>query len=88
MGIARVVASVVLSAGLCASAAASDREDEGIDCAHPTTTMESDLCASDVAVAADVELNAIYAQARLQLVRRRRAATGAGTARLGAAARP
>lgn len=67
MAIVRVVASVVLSAGLCASAAAFDRQDEGIDCAHPTTTMESDLCASDVAAAADVELNAVYLQARRQL---------------------
>ncbi|MEG2804949.1 lysozyme inhibitor LprI family protein [Stenotrophomonas sp.] len=61
------LACLVLSAGLCARAAAADRADEGIDCAHPTTTMEHDLCASDVAAAADVELNAVYAQARRQL---------------------
>ena len=67
MMLLRALACVVLSAGLCAGAAASDREDEGIDCAHPVTTMESDLCASDVAAAADVELNAVYAQARKQL---------------------
>lgn len=67
MMLLRALACVVLSAGLCAGAAASDREDEGIDCAHPVTTMESDLCASDVAAAADVELNAVYAQARRQL---------------------
>lgn len=67
MTLLRALACVVLSAGLCAGAAASDREAEGIDCAHPTTTMESDLCASDVAAAADVELNAVYAQARKQL---------------------
>jgi uncharacterized protein YecT (DUF1311 family) len=67
MTLLRALASVVLSAGLCAGAVASDREAEGIDCAHPTTTMESDLCASDVAAAADVELNAVYAQARKQL---------------------
>jgi len=62
-----VLASVVLWGCLCGAAIAGDREDEGIDCAHPVTTMESDLCASDVAAAADVELNAVYAQARRQL---------------------
>lgn len=67
MRLLRALVAVVLSAGLCASAAASDREDEGIDCAHPTTTMESDLCASDVAAQADAELNTVYAQARRQL---------------------
>ena len=67
MTLLRALACVALSAGLCASAAAFDRQDEGIDCAKPTTTMESDLCASDVAAAADVELNAVYAQARQQL---------------------
>lgn len=67
MTLLRALACVVLSAGLCGGVAASDREDEGIDCAHPVTTMESDLCASDVAAAADVELNAVYAQARRQL---------------------
>lgn len=67
MNLLRALACVVLFAGLCAGALASDREDEGIDCAHPTTTMESDLCASDVAAAADVELNTVYAQARRQL---------------------
>ncbi|QIO89735.1 hypothetical protein G9274_003420 [Stenotrophomonas rhizophila] len=64
----RALACVALSAGLCAgAAAAADREDEGIDCAHPVTTMEHDLCASDVAAAADVTLNSVYAQARRQL---------------------
>jgi len=63
----RVLASVVLWAGICGAATAFDRKDEGIDCAHPTTTMESDLCASDVAAAADAELNTVYAQARQQL---------------------
>ncbi|MDV3515537.1 lysozyme inhibitor LprI family protein [Stenotrophomonas sp. C1657] len=67
MNLSRVLASVVLWAGLCGAASAFDRKDEGIDCAHPTTTMESDLCASDVAAAADAELNAVYAQARRQL---------------------
>jgi len=67
MSLSRVLASVVLWAGLCGAASAFDRKDEGIDCAHPTTTMESDLCASDVAAAADVELNTVYAQARRQL---------------------
>jgi len=67
MTLLRALACVALSVGVCASAAAFDRKDEGIDCAKPTTTMESDLCASDVAAAADVELNAVYAQARQQL---------------------
>lgn len=62
-----VLASILLWAGLCGAAAAFDRKDEGIDCAHPATTMESDLCASDVAAAADAELNAVYALARKQL---------------------
>jgi len=62
-----VLASILLWAGLCGATAAFDRKDEGIDCAHPTTTMESDLCASDVAAAADAELNAVYALARKQL---------------------
>ncbi|WP_164146995.1 lysozyme inhibitor LprI family protein [Stenotrophomonas maltophilia] len=62
-----VLASILLWAGLCGAAAAFDRKDEGIDCAHPTTTMESDLCASDVAAAADAELNTVYALARKQL---------------------
>ena len=63
----RVLASIMLWAGLCGAAVAFDRKEEGIDCAHPTTTMESDLCASDVAAAADAELNATYALARQQL---------------------
>ena len=67
MMLPRVLAGVVLWAGLCGAAIAFDRKDEGIDCSHPTTTMESDLCASDVAAAADTELNATYALARQQL---------------------
>ncbi|KMU66740.1 protein of unknown function DUF1311 [Stenotrophomonas maltophilia] len=63
----RVLAGVVAWAGIYGAAAAFDRKDEGIDCAHPGTTMESDLCASDVAAAADAELNTVYAQARRQL---------------------
>lgn len=62
-----VLAGVMLSAGVCSAAAATDRAQEGIDCAAPITTMESDLCASDVAAEADVELNRAYAQARAQL---------------------
>jgi uncharacterized protein YecT (DUF1311 family) len=67
MTLPRVLASVVLWGCLSGGAIAGDREDEGIDCAHPVTTMESDLCASDVAAAADVTLNTVYAQARRQL---------------------
>ena len=67
MGMSRVLASVMLWGCLCSAATAFDRQDEGIDCANPTTTMESDLCASDVAAAADVELNAVYVLARRQL---------------------
>lgn len=63
----RVLASLALCASLCGVAHAGDRSAEGIDCVHPATTMESDLCASDVAAAADAELNAVYALARQQL---------------------
>ena len=44
-----------------------DRAAEGIDCAHVTSTMESDLCASDRAAEADSVLNTTYKQARRQL---------------------
>lgn len=44
-----------------------DRAAEGIDCANATSTMESDLCASDRAVEADAVLNTTYKQARRQL---------------------
>ncbi|WP_414553559.1 lysozyme inhibitor LprI family protein [Stenotrophomonas forensis] len=67
MMLPRVLASLALCAGLCGVAHAGDRSAEGIDCAHPATTMESDLCASDVAAAADAELNSAYALARQQL---------------------
>ncbi|WP_457321187.1 lysozyme inhibitor LprI family protein [Stenotrophomonas sp. P5_B8] len=73
----RVLASVMLWGGLCGAALAADRSAEGIDCAQPGGTMESDLCASDVASDADTELNKVYAQARLQL--RTQAAEGACT---------
>jgi len=44
-----------------------DRAAEGIDCAHVTSTMESDLCASDRAAEADAVLNTTYKLARRQL---------------------
>ncbi len=44
-----------------------ERAAEGIDCANPTSTSESDLCASDRATDADSLLNATYKQARHQL---------------------
>ncbi len=44
-----------------------ERAAEGIDCAHVTSTMESDLCASDRASDADALLNTTYKQARRQL---------------------
>ena len=44
-----------------------DRAAEGIDCANATSTMESDLCASDRAAEADAILNTTYSQARRQL---------------------
>jgi len=77
MTLPRVLASVALWGCLCGAAIAADRSAEGIDCAQPSGTMESDLCASDVASEADTELNAVYAQARQQL--RRQAAEGACT---------
>jgi len=77
MTLPRVLASVALWGCLCAAAIAADRSAEGIDCAQPSGTMESDLCASDVASEADTELNAVYAQARQQL--RSQAAEGACT---------
>lgn len=73
----RALTSVLLWAGLCGGALAADRSAEGIDCAQPGGTMESDLCASDVASEADAALNTVYAQARLQL--RTQAAEGACT---------
>jgi uncharacterized protein YecT (DUF1311 family) len=76
MTLPRVLASVALCC-LCGAAIAADRSAEGIDCAQPSGTMESDLCASDVASEADTELNAVYAQARQQL--RSQAAEGACT---------
>ena len=75
MTLPRVLASVVLWGCLCGAALAADRSTEGIDCTRPSGTMESDLCASDVASQADTELNTVYAQARLQL--RTQAADGA-----------
>ena len=77
MTLPRLLASTVLWGCLCSAASAADRSAEGIDCAQPSGTMESDLCASDVASAADAELNTVYAQARQQL--RRQAAEGACT---------
>ena len=77
MTLPRVLASIVLWGCLCGAAIAADRSAEGIDCAQPSGTMESDLCASDVASAADTELNGVYAQARQQL--RSQAAEGACT---------
>jgi uncharacterized protein YecT (DUF1311 family) len=44
-----------------------DRAAEGIDCANVTSTMESDLCASDRAAEADAALNTTYKLARHQL---------------------
>lgn len=67
MTLSRGLASVVLWGCLCGTALAADRSAEGIDCARPSGTMESDLCASDVAAEADTELNTVYAQARTQL---------------------
>ena len=75
MTLPRGLASVVLWGCLCGAALAADRSAEGIDCARPSGTMESDLCASDVAAEADTELNTVYAQARTQL--RAQAAEGA-----------
>ncbi len=77
MTLPRVLASVALWGCLFGAAIAADRSAEGIDCAQPSGTMESDLCASDVASEADTELNAVYAQARQQL--RSQAAEGACT---------
>ncbi|WP_411852357.1 lysozyme inhibitor LprI family protein [Stenotrophomonas sp. LGBM10] len=67
MALSRVLATVLLWAGLCGVAIAADRSAEGIDCANPQGTMESDLCASDRTAEADAELNATYAQARQAL---------------------
>lgn len=50
-----------------AHAQTPDRAAEGIDCAHVTSTMESDLCASDRATDADTVLNTTYKLARRQL---------------------
>ena len=50
-----------------AHAQSLDRSAEGIDCANVTSTMESDLCASDRATEADTVLNTAYKQARRQL---------------------
>ncbi|OFS93377.1 hypothetical protein HMPREF3113_10695 [Stenotrophomonas sp. HMSC10F06] len=77
MTLPRVLASVALWGCLFGAAIAADRSAEGIDCAQPSGTMESDLCASDVASEADTELNTVYAQARQQL--RSQAAEGACT---------
>jgi uncharacterized protein YecT (DUF1311 family) len=57
----------MLLAGLCGAASAADLAAEGIDCAHPQGTMESDLCASDRTAEADAELNTTYAQVRQEL---------------------
>jgi len=54
-----------------------ERAAEGIDCAHVTSTMESDLCTSDRASDADVLLNTTYKQARHQL--QQQAANGSCT---------
>lgn len=77
MTLPRVLASIVLWGCLCGAAMAADRSAEGIDCQHPSGTMESDLCASDVAAEADTELNTVYAQVRAEL--RTQAAEGACT---------
>ncbi len=54
-----------------------ERAAEGIDCAHVTSTMESDLCASDRAAEADAVLNTTYKLARNQL--QQQAANGSCT---------
>lgn len=66
MGMPHVLASVMLWGCLCSAAAAAENA-HGFDCDNPRYTDERNVCASEATIAADAELNRVYAQARSSL---------------------
>jgi len=63
----RVLAGILLWAGLCGASVAAERAAAGIDCAQASGGYERDMCDSDRLDDADRALNAVYAQARGEL---------------------
>ena len=67
IAILRIALLVGLLPGAIAPALADEPDD--LDCIHPTSTMEIDICMSREYERADVELDATYRRTRAQLLR-------------------